>query len=605
MTPDGSLVAASGTNIAGQPFLAAWDGTTGRLLFPVAASLASAANSPAAEQRRSPEPPLRSPPAAFPTTALALTPDGSLLAAGTDDGEVTVWRVSNVGQRVSSDAPAPGSRGRESAPTSPVEENDQRRLTSAATEPLAQIRASRLPIRSLAFGRDYVRDPLHPAPEPQWLLASGDDGGGVVIWELPGGTVRNRCRGSQYNRDSHAFSPDGTLLASGGRTPTFVCDTATGDTVLTLAEDFVVGIAFSADGTKLTTTQARGYGLPTTAAWGLANGRGIRTLRGLASPAPHVWLSPDGHSLAAVSHAWQVGLWDMPSGHLRHVFNMPRGAFDAGNSYLAFSHDGSQFAFMAGTNAMLIDARTGLRTNNWNLPVGRMEQLALDSQGRLLALHLESLDRTATHPSITKPRVARIRELLPNGNLREMTELTEFNNDVRYAHWANDASSVLVEGSHYADVVTNRFVRVVRPDDGSLLWSRPSSLETYTGEGSMPDAAGQFLALNDGTVEGNPLYFLREAQTGRERRPLVNPQPALMHSTADYLCIKVTGGFALCALSDETLLVNLQPVSESQSSRPKFSLDGRLLAWGNEDGTVTVCDLDEMNHRLAALRLGW
>ena len=284
---------------------------------------------------------------------------------------------------------------------------------------------------------------------------------------------------------------------------------------------------------------------------------------------------------------------------------MPRGAFDAGNSGLAFSHDGAQLAFMAGTNALLIDARTGLQTNNWNLPVGRMEQLAFDSQGRLLAFHLESLNRTATDASISKPRVARIRELLTNGNLREMTELTEFNNDVRYAHWANDASSVLVEGSHYADCVTNRFVRVVRPDDGSLVWQRPSSLETYTGEGSMPDVAGQFLALNDGTGKDNPLYVLREAQTGRERRPLVNPQPALMHSTADRLCVRVARGFARCALSGEAPLVNLQSVSESPSSRPKFSLDGRLLAWGNQDGTVTVCDLEEVNHWLGKVELGW
>lgn len=37
----------------------------------------------------------------------------------------------------------------------------------------------------------------------------------------------------------------------------------------------------------------------------------------------------------------------------------------------------------------------------------------------------------------------------------------------------------------------------------------------------------------------------------------------------------------------------------------EFSRDGRLVASGNANGTVTVCNLIEMQRRLAEIGLGW
>jgi hypothetical protein len=36
-----------------------------------------------------------------------------------------------------------------------------------------------------------------------------------------------------------------------------------------------------------------------------------------------------------------------------------------------------------------------------------------------------------------------------------------------------------------------------------------------------------------------------------------------------------------------------------------FSPDGREVAWGNREGSVSVCDLDEVQRRLAEVDLGW
>jgi hypothetical protein len=37
----------------------------------------------------------------------------------------------------------------------------------------------------------------------------------------------------------------------------------------------------------------------------------------------------------------------------------------------------------------------------------------------------------------------------------------------------------------------------------------------------------------------------------------------------------------------------------------QFSPDGRQLAWGNGNGSVSVCDLEEIQRRLAEVGLGW
>jgi len=37
----------------------------------------------------------------------------------------------------------------------------------------------------------------------------------------------------------------------------------------------------------------------------------------------------------------------------------------------------------------------------------------------------------------------------------------------------------------------------------------------------------------------------------------------------------------------------------------QFSPDGRQLIWGNSEGSVSSCDLDEVQRRLAEVDLGW
>jgi hypothetical protein len=53
-----------------------------------------------------------------------------------------------------------------------------------------------------------------------------------------------------------------------------------------------------------------------------------------------------------------------------------------------------------------------------------------------------------------------------------------------------------------------------------------------------------------------------------------------------------------------------QPLAElstdgERSLQPVFSAAGDRVAWGNGDGTVTVCDLEAIRTRLSTIGLGW
>ena len=44
---------------------------------------------------------------------------------------------------------------------------------------------------------------------------------------------------------------------------------------------------------------------------------------------------------------------------------------------------------------------------------------------------------------------------------------------------------------------------------------------------------------------------------------------------------------------------------DSPVTRATFSRDGTLVAWGDADGTVSVCNIPTVQRRLAELGMGW
>ena len=55
----------------------------------------------------------------------------------------------------------------------------------------------------------------------------------------------------------------------------------------------------------------------------------------------------------------------------------------------------------------------------------------------------------------------------------------------------------------------------------------------------------------------------------------------------------------------DDVLFTLGEAYATSSGHDIFSSDGRFVACGNIDGTVTVCDIELVRQKLAELGLGW
>ena len=212
----------------------------------------------------------------------------------------------------------------------------------------------------------------------RWLLAAGDAGGTVTVWDLEKQVPMNYCRGSQLRRLRRRLQPrrDDPGLGGSGLCASF-WDVATGRLLLDLKpRNAMTALAFSPDGTRLAVGSNAAFGFAGGVdVYELEEGRGIRTFRGLLGHVPKTIFSPDGGSSRGFhriggsrsgieSPANSVSSWMCPT------------ALFADNSGLAFSPDGRRFAFSAGRQAKLWDIETGKELGAWTLPEGLQDTLA-------------------------------------------------------------------------------------------------------------------------------------------------------------------------------------------------------------------------------------
>ena len=179
----------------------------------------------------------------FNTPTLALSPNGEFVAASTvwadDRVEAIVWnarsgeRVNRLELHATSLAFSPDARYFAAA----FEDDRTIKLYQVAEEPLlATIATGPAAVRCLTFGKNPKLPRSGAPPLEEWLLAAGDSGGRVTIWDLQTMQIKSIARGSRYGVASIAFSPDGSLLASAGRGHCKLSDVATGDFVLSLGQ---------------------------------------------------------------------------------------------------------------------------------------------------------------------------------------------------------------------------------------------------------------------------------------------------------------------------------------------------------------------------------
>jgi serine/threonine protein kinase/WD40 repeat protein len=535
MTPTGSFVAAACRWPDQGGTLTAWDAANGRVVR---------------QWRKA-------------ATALALAPDGTLLAAGDEEGQVSVWPL-------------------------------------AGPEPCRRFRAEREAVHSLAIGRDN----RWRNGESGWLLAAGYSGS-VTLWDLHAGMPRAYFRGSHYRVSALTLAPDATLLATGAHGEVRLWDAANGRLLLVLhGPNEVLGLTFSPDGRRLVLGGQHSNVFDGSSIWELEPGRGTRTLHGLTGQVAQVCWSRDGKLLAALAHNWEVAIWDLDRGLLRGVLEVPRG-FTADNAGLAFSPDGRLFAFAAGSRAKVWEAASGREVRSVDLLPGLVDALAFDPSGKKLFLFRVET-RTGKPPlsnfsRAEHPRIGRFRDLLAAEPARWLAECADCKGSVFSTMPACDGTAVAVLGFEEAGGIHAR-LGLYDSSTGARRWWVPREPSPSTTRLEV-DPAGKMVALAV-VDDQNEKVRLLDLADGRELGTL--PRYGSLSPGAKYVSGRGGGlAFVLSRRDGREPLVTLGSDLLTASIHSRFSRDGRLLAWGNGDGTVTVCDLPEVRRRLAEVGLGW
>jgi len=458
--------------------------------------------------------------------AVAFSPDGKLLATGGDDDHIKVWDAQtgaflyDLGQHdgtVWGLAFRPGSN----------------QLASVSTD--RTVKVWDLDTRQLLYTIAAVGgQPGHLdwtysvayTPDGKTILTAGADRT-VRIWDADFGRSLGTLTGHTLQVYDVAVSPDGTHVATAGedRTIRYWNISRVGDRELLALDngDKVYDAVYSPDGTRIASAARDGV----VRIWDAGTGAKLAELTGghTATVEGVAW-SPDGSQLTSVARDGKADVWDAASGKVLTTFEKHTGPIWG----VAYTPDGKLVATAGDDGTVrLWDPATGQEAHVLSLgdKGGAVVSLSFSADSSELAAgYYETPDATAPHPVV----------------------IWDWANE-KVLHTLTGHTDVL-EGVAFNPVDSNVLASVA--DDGKLiLWNiKAGTGEVYLGHiGTIFDVAfspdGEHVATagGDGSVKvwtpGEPAYLNLYGHTGRVLSVAFDPQnPQHILSAGDDFTIR-------------------------------------------------------------------
>jgi WD40 repeat protein len=214
-----------------------------------------------------------------------------------------------------------------------------------------------------------------PVPDGKALASAGSDGTGR-LWDVATGRERMVLQGHTSPPWDVAFSPDGTVLASGGKTnkEIILWNATTGRPIHTIPAS-VSGLAFSPGGRTLL-----GGGL-STRLWDVDKGTQRATF---AEPGLMLGMLPDRKTVVTLANQYlenaEFRFWDAESGARRSTIPLA-------NSFVAaVSPGGAWVASATWLYVSVWDAATGKLLSTYRTAVSTIRGLAFSPDGKRLAV---------------------------------------------------------------------------------------------------------------------------------------------------------------------------------------------------------------------------
>jgi WD40 repeat protein len=274
--------------------------------------------------------------------ALAFATDGQVIAAGTTNGEIRLWQITE-----------------------------------------------RRPLLTIAGHTDWIRTTVF-SPDDRFLYTGSDDQT-IKQWDTGTGQCLLTLTGHAGRVVTIALSPSGQYLASGSEDKK-IClwDVQTGRLIRTLEGHgkWVWCVVFSPNGQHLIS----GSSDHTVRIWDVATGTCTQILTGHTSWVWSVAISPNGQTIASAGHDGSIRLWDAETGSCLHVLDGHEGwiwtvAFHPDSGLLASGGSDQTVRIWDTQTGNLISTLRGHSGHVWSLifhPDGEM--LVSSSEDRSVRL---------------------------------------------------------------------------------------------------------------------------------------------------------------------------------------------------------------------------